>query len=130
VKERTKSPDRTLLLAPSALLLFVLAMWLVVLVNALMPLWEPGQAPVASLGDVPEDARAFVFFRQADINTIDIEGLILIPGIGQNSAQKILDYRDAYGFILDVDELFEPQGPLGLRKKPVVHAFLRALDDF
>ena len=98
--------------------------------NAIMPIWDPGQAPVASLADVPLDARAFVFFRQADINTIDIEGLVLIPGIGQNSAQKILDYRDAFGFIIDVDELFEPQGPLDPRKKPVVQAYLRALDDF
>ncbi len=68
--------------------------------------------PEGGRPEMPGGARAFLFFEKADINLLDMEGLVLIPGIGEVTAQKILNYMDDFGFILDLDELSWPQGPL------------------
>ena len=77
------------------------------------------------MAEIPADARAFLFFEKADINRLDLEGLILIPGIGQGTAQKIMNYRDDFGFILDLDELLLPQGPLGWKRLEILKQYCR-----
>ncbi len=71
-----------------------------------------------------DDARAFLFFQKADVNNVGLEELALIPGIGEKTAEEILDFRHANGFILDIQELQQPQGPVKSWKMPALRAFL------
>lgn len=58
-----------------------------------------------SLPSVQED-----FSLMVNINTADAEQLILLPGIGETFAQRILDYREANGPFRTVEELLNVEG--------------------
>ncbi len=127
MKERVRKPVKTILIDPLVLLLFVLLLAGGVFLKAVvcLPLQDHHDVSRSDPSQDFKDARAFLFFEPADINEIGLEGLVLIPGIGQNTARKIMDYRHDFGFILDLSELAEPQGPLRSGKMPALKAFLR-----
>lgn len=53
---------------------------------------------------------AIVYSFPADINLVTAEQLMYIDGIGEVTAQKILDYRNAVGVIRNLDMLLEIDG--------------------
>ena len=58
------------------------------------------------------DFRLCLLGKRADINSISYEEFVMVPGIGEKTAQRILDFRQEQGFILDMDELLIPCGPV------------------
>ena len=46
----------------------------------------------------------------ADINTITYEGLLQVPGIGEKTAQQIIDFREQNGVIYNMAQLLEIYG--------------------
>ena len=58
------------------------------------------------------DFRLCLLGKRADINSASYEELVRVPGIGQKTAQRILGFRQEQGFILDMDELLIPCGPV------------------
>jgi competence ComEA-like helix-hairpin-helix protein len=54
-------------------------------------------------------------FTKVNLNTADKQELISIPGIGEKSAQRILDYRKAHGFFQDPEEVKNIPGFNGVR---------------
>lgn len=49
-------------------------------------------------------------YGRIDLNSCTSEQLCSIPGIGEKTAQKILDYRDSAGGFSSVDELINVKG--------------------
>jgi len=44
------------------------------------------------------------------INSADISELVTLPGIGEKTAQKIIDYRNEFGSFLSLEELMNVSG--------------------
>lgn len=65
---------------------------------------EPEQTPI------PEGEHQLVRSLLVNINTADIEELGQLPGIGPVLAQRIIDYREAYGGFVDPEELMDVKG--------------------
>ncbi len=59
-----------------------------------------------------DDVRVFLIGKRADLNKATFEELIKAPGIGEKRAEVILNFRNATGFFLTLDELLWPSGPL------------------
>ena len=68
------------------------------------PLWQPGYAPVDP-GSLSADELV-----QVDLNSATAEELQTIPGIGEGTAQAILEYRERYGCFFIVDQLILVDG--------------------
>ncbi|MBU2977837.1 helix-hairpin-helix domain-containing protein [Alteromonas sp. C1M14] len=45
-----------------------------------------------------------------DLNTITVEQLMTLPGIGQSKAEAIINYRDEKGYFHEVEQLTEVRG--------------------
>ena len=50
------------------------------------------------------------FSLMVNINTADLEQLVLLPGIGETFARRILDYREENGPFQTVEELLNVEG--------------------
>ena len=50
--------------------------------------------------------------RVGDINRATVLEIQGVPGIGEKTAQRVIDFREKVGFILDISSLERPFGPL------------------
>ncbi len=48
--------------------------------------------------------------HRISINSADLEELCLLPGIGPNTAEKIIEYRNEHGLFQTLDELQQVKG--------------------
>ncbi|MCF0150485.1 MAG: helix-hairpin-helix domain-containing protein [Firmicutes bacterium] len=62
--------------------------------------------PAAAVPPQGEASRG----EKLDINTADLAALITLKGIGPAKAQAILDYRQAYGGFVCIEELMQVKG--------------------
>lgn len=60
------------------------------------------------------DARELLFFRPLDLNAATAEELTLLSGIGAVRAWQVVQFRQEMGFLVSVNELAAPEGPLPL----------------
>lgn len=58
------------------------------------------------------------------INTSNIESLIMIPGIGESTAKKIIEYRDEFGFFNSLEEIKNVKG-IGDKKYEKIKDYIR-----
>lgn len=63
--------------------------------------------------------------HKIDINTATEEDLMLIPGLGEKTAQAIIDFRDSQGRIDDVNELADAE-QLDVRDLSLLREWLTA----
>lgn len=68
--------------------------------------------------------RKLLFSRPMDINHVSLEELILLPGIGEITACKIIQFRQDIGFFLSVDELDNIVGPLNPKLLGALYPYL------
>lgn len=75
--------------------------------NALSPV---SGISLSSNNDQPQDLAGFLKMSSTDLNTADKEALILLPGIGETLADRILAARRENGPFSSWDELLMVQG--------------------
>jgi comEA protein len=61
--------------------------------------------------------------KQVDINHADLEELIRLPGIGRETAMKIIDYRSTHGPFKEIGELIEVKG-IGEKKLEMLKEYI------
>lgn len=47
---------------------------------------------------------------RANLNTVDVDALLAVPGIGQKKAEAIIEYRETVGLFRSIDELENIKG--------------------
>ena len=67
----------------------------------------------------------FIMTGRIDINTADIEGLTLLPGVGEALAGKIVERRVRLGGFNSIDELLDVEG-IGPKKLISIKGFFRS----
>ena len=75
-------------------------------------------------------ARELLFFRPMDINSASFEELILLPGIGEITACRVVKFRQSLGFILSVEELDTINSPLNPKQLWALGPYLAVEFDF
>jgi DNA uptake protein ComE-like DNA-binding protein len=75
-------------------------------------------------------ARELLFFRPMDINSASLEELILLPGIGEVTACRIVQFRQSLGFLLSVKELDTIGSPLNPKLLGAIGPYLAVESDF
>lgn len=66
--------------------------------------YEEILAETTERGLIPETTK------KVNINTAGLYELMELPGIGKSKAQNILDYREQYGKILDMEDVLKING--------------------
>lgn len=94
-------------------------LWALALCAALLTIGEVAEAQQASSG-APAAGRAMA---PVDINAASLADLETLPGIGRQTAERIIEYREKNGGFKKVEELMNVRG-IGeksfLRLKPMV----------
>jgi len=75
-------------------------------------------------------ARELLFFRPMDINSASFEELILLPGIGEITACRVVQFRQSLGFLLSVEELDTINSPLNPKLLGALGPYLAVEFDF
>ena len=60
-----------------------------------------------------------------DINTADIDQLVLLDGIGENIAQRIIEYREEFGPFATIEDLLKVNG-IGQKKFEEIADYITA----
>jgi competence protein ComEA len=68
-------------------------------------------------------AERFVMTGRIDINIADIDGLVILPGVGRRIAKRIIRRRAELGGFTRVDDLLSVEG-IGSGKLAAIKAFL------
>ena len=92
-----------------AILLVVLAL-LMVAVCAMLPLVKPKQQTAYGIGEPAATAVMAVQDQRINLNTATLEEIMQIPGIGEKTAQAILDFREENGGFSYVEDLLSVSG--------------------
>lgn len=58
----------------------------------------------------PLDVAGITSESAMDLNTMSVDQLMTLPGIGKSKAQAIIAYRDEKGYFHDVEQLTEVRG--------------------
>jgi hypothetical protein len=69
-------------------------------------------------------ARELLFFRPMNINSASLEELTLLPGIGEVTACRIVQFRQSLGFLLSVEELDTIDSPLNSKLLGMIGPYL------
>jgi hypothetical protein len=75
-------------------------------------------------------ARKLLFFRPMDLNSASFEELTLLPGIGEVTACRIVQFRQGLGFLLSVEELDTIDSPLSPKLLGAMGPYLGVEFDF
>ena len=75
-------------------------------------------------------ARELLFFRPMDINSASFEELTLLPGIGEVTACRVVQFRQSLGFLLSVEELDTINSPLNPKLLGAIGPYLAVEFDF
>ncbi|MEA3385678.1 MAG: helix-hairpin-helix domain-containing protein [Thermodesulfobacteriota bacterium] len=100
------------------ILVLVLMVSCFLLAEHLLALHKKGQARplkkavIANNSPDPCSARGLLFFHPMDINSASFEELTLLPGIGEVTASRVIQFRRSLGFLLSVEELDTINSPL------------------
>jgi DNA uptake protein ComE-like DNA-binding protein len=75
-------------------------------------------------------ARGLLFFHPIDINSASFEELTLLPGIGEVTACRVIQFRQSLGFFLSVEELDTIKSPLSPKLLGAIAPYLAVEFDF
>ena len=76
------------------------------------------------------NARGLLFFRPMNINSASFEELTLLPGIGEVTACRVVQFRQSLGFLLSVEELDTINSPLNPKLLGAIGPYLAVEFDF
>ncbi len=112
------------LVAEGALVCALLAFTRLPALNA--PASVPASAPPVALPTIaaPSPAMEEAPRKRLDLNEADAWMLVAIPGVGEQTALRIVDYRDAHGGFCSVEELLNVEG-IGEQKYEAILPFVR-----
>jgi len=79
---------------------------------------------IANIQTQPSASEQPASPAQIDINTATAEQFDLLPGIGEELAQRIVDYRETHGNFKSIDELMNVSG-IGEKKFANIKDFIK-----
>ena len=69
-------------------------------------------------------AKELLFFRPMDINSASCEELTLLPGIGEVTACRVVEFRQSLGFLISVEEFKDINSPVGPKLLGAISPYL------
>ncbi len=75
-----------------------------------------------TVSEAPEDTCVTVVFP-LNLNTASVEELMMVKGIGEKTAEKIVDYRYVNGYFYSLDDLLNVDG-IGEKKLTALNGYL------
>jgi len=119
------------------ILVLVLIIGCFLLAEHLLASHQGGQAQVSLKREVVANnskdafsARELLFFRPMDINSASLEELTLLPGIGEITACRVIQFRQSLGFLLSIEELDTIDSPLNPKLLGAITPYLAVEFDF